>query len=301
MQISKTGNDAFKSFVYNQTGQVTRSVSSSRNSYFYLVYIIIFKCASYKIRRMYLQISEHQSIIPNCHLCGVQSSDLTSYLDNFSEAGHFIFLAIQKYLAIDVREKSICNNCGRKVEDWDSFYLKCHELQALFKQTEDAATVISLTPIVAKHVVEEVSTDLNTNDIPNNFSNFVQELTQEKACADDTVLPQMIENPGPSSCSFEDLPEEDENKSQSEQETEDEFEEITSEEEDQSGESSDESDEPSKPRKGRHKKFVFTIPFLERKLDRKFSPSERTKLQKFIRKRQNTSICKYHFPHSFYY
>lgn len=246
---------------------------------------------------MYLQIAEHQSVISNCHLCGVQSSDSTFYLDNFSESGHFIFLAIQKYLAIDVREKSICNNCGHKVEDWDSFYSKCHEMQALFKQTEDAVTVVtSLTTIVAKNVVEEVSAALNTND---NFSNFVEELTQVKA-QEDTVLPQVIENPGQSSCSFKDLPEDDENKSQSEQETEDEFEEITSEEEDQSGESSDESDEPSKTRKGRHKKFVFTIPFLERKLNRKFNPSERTKLQKFIRKRQNTSICKYHFPHYFY-
>jgi len=82
--------------------------------------------------------------------------------------------------------------------------------------------------------------------------------------------------------------------------TEDEFEDAPSTEEEGEEENSDEStnSQPSSKAKQQNKKFIFTIPFLERKIGRSFTLSEKNKLQKLIRKRSNTMICNF-FPVTF--
>ena len=81
--------------------------------------------------------------------------------------------------------------------------------------------------------------------------------------------------------------------------TEDEFEDELTTSDNESDEHSDNSTEDKQKHKPRHKKFIFTIPFLEKKVNRRFTSAEKAKLQKHISKRQNTLICKQYTNNSY--
>ena len=248
-----------------------------------------------------LQLPDHQPIdtIPVCRLCGHQSLD-ASYLDTYSETGRFVVLAVQKYLEIEVGEKNICLTCSQKVEEWNAFYLKCHEVEALFKQSDhhhdQTLTLLRAegeSPDASK--IHQQSSDLAQDSVDCHLSKLVEELVQDAAAAAEHKAPPEVE-PVMEAEEAARPPDEPSAMDEEHCDTEDEYEEDLSSEGDEDSEDDDESpsedSQDGKPRKTRHKKFIFTIPFLERKLDRKFTAAEKAKLQKYIAKRQNTLICK---------
>lgn len=253
-----------------------------------------------------LQLPEHHQPIepiPVCRLCGIQSLEV-SYLDSYSESGRFILLAVQKYLEIEVGEKNVCHTCSQKVEDWNSFYLKCHEVQSIFKQS-CTSLALEVEGVVSSDdpakLDQQTCTVLVQDSVANHLSKLVEELVQDASAAADETTKDLIIPPVAQQAQTNLIMQEEatrliEDPSQQMDEdqcqTEDEYEDELSSDDDDEDESQSEGSDEAKPRKKpRHKKFIFSIPFLERKLDRKFTPAEKTKLQKYISKRQNTLIC----------
>ena len=228
--------------------------------------------------------------IPVCRLCGIQSLEL-SYLDTFDEAGRYMVFAVQKYLNIEMSEKEIyprnvCLNCSRKIEEWNNFYNKCQEIQTLLKSTP-----LLLDQTVAISHQEE-STEISES-VSNHLSKLVEEFVQDGTMSNDKTQLEAsvplgnltVENPEAES--EDKLKTEDNGAEEDTNFTEDEFEDVMT-----SGDESGNRETQNEEMKNRlrHKKFTFTIPFLERKVDKKFTPTERIKLQKHISKRQNTMI-----------
>ena len=225
---------------------------------------------------MYLLLQEASiEQIPVCRLCGTQT---VSCVDPFAESNRYMVFAIQKHLDIEIGEKencpkTVCQICSQKVEEFDEFYNKCNKMQSLFLET----------PVLVQNVTavnqNGESSSLNVPDsVSNHLTRLVEELVQDGSLS----VEQTVEPPSP-----EDEP-------SHEVQTEDEFEDApSSDEEDPDGEPSEDlSDSQPSTSKPRQKKFVFTIPFLEKKIGKSFTPSEKNKLQKFINKRNNTLICK---------
>lgn len=242
---------------------------------------------------MYILLqNQNPETIPVCRLCGIQCIG-SPYVDILGDNGRFMAFAIQKYLEIEVSDKetyskSVCHCCSKRVEEWNDFYNKCHEMQSLFKN--DALLLDSTS------MPQEVpSSALESETVSNHLSKLVEELVQESTIAQDkTVLDIHGEDINPADVRLEgnnethemDAIEEDQSL------TEDEFEEeLTSDNE--NDDLSDDSADSKPKQKPRQKKFIFTIPFLEKKLNRTFSQAERAKLQKHISKRQNILICEY--------
>ena len=218
-----------------------------------------------------------------------------SYVDLSGNYGHLIAYAIQKFLEIEISEKesfskNVCHNCNQKVEDWKDFYNKCHETQTLFKNT----------PLILEETtVQPETSSLGENNVSNDLSKLVEEFVQDSSPLTVETTQAVALKPSLSLSSdhlestviSETNEEENAKNEENLSATEDEFEEeITSENE--SDELSDNYDESKVKQKKRQKKFIFTIPFLERKKETKFSVEEKVKLQKYISKRQNTLICK---------
>lgn len=242
---------------------------------------------------MYVLLQD-QSVdnIPVCRLCGIQSLDL-SYLDTFGEDGRYMVFAIQKYLDIEMIEKeiysrNICQNCSRKIEEWNDFYNKCQEIQTLLKGT----------PMLLN---ETATTNQGESSVSNHLSKLVEEFVQDTnvSAADkdssETSVPPGI--PAAQTATYQKVSDdpdqkpslEDNNEEEDTNYTEDEFEdEISS--GDESGDEESLKNSGEMKNRSRHKKFTFTISFLEKKVNRTFSSSEKLKLQKHISKRQNTMI-----------
>lgn len=244
---------------------------------------------------MYILLHEQTTdSIPICRLCGTQCMDI-SYLDIFGDAGQFMAFAIQKYLEIDVSEKevcskSVCHNCSGRVEEWSVFYNKCHEVQSLFKSP----------PLILEESTSaqtgETQAIFQSESVSNHLTKLVEELVQggpmaSEKISSEAVLEEAMDATGIKAEDGKELNQDDDTDFTEAEEdpvsdTEDEFEEdLNSESDEQSGDS-----EAKQKQKPRHKKFMFDIPFLETKLGRSFTPTEKTKLQKHISKRQNTLI-----------
>lgn len=245
---------------------------------------------------MYILLHEQTAdALPMCRLCGTQCLDI-SYLDIFGDAGQFMAFAIQKYLEIEVSEKeayskTVCHNCSGRVEEWSVFYNKCHEVQSLFK----SPPLILEEPKAAQ--TGEPQAFFQSESVSNHFTKLVEELvqgvpTEALQISSEAVLEKAM---GATGIKAEDSTElnqgDDGDLTEADDDpvsdTEDEFEEdLNSESDEHSGDS-----EAKQKQKARHKKFMFDIPFLETKLDRRFTSAEKIKLQKHISKRQNTLIC----------
>ena len=245
---------------------------------------------------MYILLHDQTTnAIPICRLCGVQCLDI-SYLDIFGDAGRYLAFAIQKYLEIEVSDKetfskNVCHNCSGRVEEWNVFYNKCHEVQSLLKNSplilEESRTVQA----------EESNVVLQNESVSNHLTKLVEELVQDGSMVTEkiqstAVLEEAMDATG---IKPEDIPDTNQDEAGSVEgdedpltATEDEFEEELNSESD---EHSDDSNEEKKKQKPRHKKFMFNITFLETKVGRRFTPAEKAKLQKHINKRQNTLIC----------
>lgn len=237
--------------------------------------------------------------IPVCRLCGMQCVD-ASYIDILGDAGQLMAFAIQKYLEIEISDKetnskNVCHNCSRRVEDWNEFYNKCHQVQStVFKNNPliiGSSNSIHLPEMLPPTAVVE------NHSVSSHLSKLVEELVQDGPITVDKLAPVTHDESINSIAELKHdsaLHGNDSEPIEGEDDpniTEDEFEEeLTS--EDESEENSEDSHEARPKMKPRQKKFIFTIPFLEKKVERKFNPEERVKLQKHISKRQNTLICK---------
>lgn len=230
--------------------------------------------------------------IPLCRLCGIQCLDI-SYVDILGDTGQLMAFAIQKHLEIEISDKetyskNVCHNCSRRIEEWNEYYNKCHQVQSLFKNEplilEESNSIL---PVESNSVVEN-------DNVSNHLSKLVEELVQDSSIGAEKISDVTQDDAMPTIQSEEVLKGDESDPVDGEDDhsiTEDEFEEeLTSENE--SEENSEDSNEPRPKQKPRHKKFIFTIPFLEKKVERKFTHEERVKLQKHISKRQNTLICK---------
>lgn len=231
--------------------------------------------------------------IPLCRLCGIQCLEI-SYIDILGDAGQLMAFAIQKHLEIEISDKesyskNVCHNCSSRIEEWNDYYNKCHQVQSLFKNEqlilEEPSTILP----------DESSSVVGNDNVSNHLSKLVEEFVQDSSMGGEKISHL---TPG-DAISVTVQPEEVLKENESDpvdgeddhSVTEDEFEEELS-SENESEENSEDSNQPRPKQKSRHKKFIFTIPFLEKKVERKFTPEERVKLQKHISKRQNTLICK---------
>lgn len=245
---------------------------------------------------MYIILHESSPPIPICRLCGSQRIDLT-YIDLSGSFGQTIAFSIQKYLGIEISDtenfsKNVCRNCNGKVEDWNEFYNKCHEIQHLLKSTPTISEENKTYPEASSHPEETIL----CNDLTKLVEEFVQDNSTGISLTKATLGTQQKSfNTLPDNSDHTEVAEEDDTQlgenCDDHSATEDEFEdEVSSSENDEYSESCD----GSRPKlKQRHKKFIFSITFLEKKLERKFSPEEKCKLVKYISKRQNTLICNY--------
>lgn len=120
--------------------------------------------------------------IPICRLCGIQSLDL-SYLDTFGEAGRYMVFAIQKYLDIEVTQKEayprhVCQNCSRKIVEWNNFYNKCQEIETLLKST----------PLLSDETAVTNQVEESSASVSNHLSKLVEEFVQDTTISDDKNL-----------------------------------------------------------------------------------------------------------------
>ncbi len=245
---------------------------------------------------MFVLLHQTRDTIPVCRLCGTQLSLEVPYFDVFGDSGRFLAFAIQKYLEIEVSDKenyskNVCHTCNQRIEEWNDFYTKCHELQTLFKNTP---LLLGETNTIQAEVP---SASLENENVSNQISKLVEELVQDGSIVTEKIQEvheattdspriNLTDNTDTNQDEVDPLEVEDGHSV-----TEDEFEEeFTTDNE--SDDNSDNSTETKPKQKPRHKKFIFTIPFLEKKVNRKFTPTEKAKLQKHISKRQNTLICK---------
>lgn len=260
---------------------------------------------------MYVLLHEQAgpTSVPICRLCGTQSSDL-SYLDLMHESAKFVMLSVQKYLNVEIDEKdaftkNVCQSCTMKIEDWSSYYDKCQAIQSLIKSTQEQLT-ISKEAAASKPLAAGT---LNSSLVDETVTQLVVELTEQHqpAASDIPVGSETgsMKYETKEECEVEREVAEDVGDAGEDEDpnyTEDEFEdEINSEEDEEDDEESEEGEEDgenspekkkaaSKKQNLRHKKFTFTVQFLEAKVNRKFTAVERIKLQKHINKRQNTLI-----------
>ena len=259
---------------------------------------------------MYVLLHEQvgPSPVPICRLCGTQSSDL-SYLDLMHESSRFVMISVEKYLNVEIDEKdtftkSVCQSCTLKIEDWSSYYDKCQAIQSLIRSTQEQLTINKETANTDEPLAPD---SLNPNVVDDTVSQLVEQLAGHQIVPAATESKYKIEGRGEGEPEeAEDAEDagddvgEDEDPNYTEDEFEDEMDSEDDEEEGSDGEGGEEGgggDSPEKKKTAskkqpnlRHKKFTFTVQFLESKVNRKFTAVERIKLQKHITKRQNTLI-----------
>lgn len=236
----------------------------------------------------------HEQPIGNilaCRLCGIQSLD-TTFNNLLGEDCKNILFAIKKHLDIyvsdkDSHSKSVCQNCCKIVVEWSSFYEQCRNFQALLGHHANEAD---------PSIISQSTSDPNTvtENLSNHFSKLVEELVDNGCLPPEKTTKDLEMTSIESHIANGDLQESAALSLEMDDETcvtEDEYEDdLTTEDECDSGQLLVNS--KKEKQKTRHKKFVFDVPFLERKVGRSFSSLEKTKLLKYINKRQNTLICK---------
>ena len=252
---------------------------------------------------MYILLHDQTETIRVCRLCGLSLE--VPYFDILGDSGQFLSFAIQKYLSIEVSDKenyskTVCHNCNRKIEEWNDYYTKCHEFQTLLKNSmlEESNTL-----------QRKVSHSLENESVSTHLSKLVEEFVQDSSIEEENKIPHVtsvIEEPIDSSGAMPvdstgvNQNESDSLENEDDHSTEDEFEDELTTSDNESDEHSDNSTEDKQKHKPRHKKFIFTIPFLEKKVNRRFTSAEKAKLQKHISKRQNTLICKQYTNNSYW-
>ena len=239
-----------------------------------------------------LQAANVESLPSVCRLCATTTLNV-SCLDTFAESNRHIISAIQKHLEIEICDKdnlpkSVCQSCTQKVEEWDEFYSDCRKVQESIMDEPP-------TPVETS---EKSSGDQQTGESSNlNTSHHVleklelEELAQEGSAQDMTGPETEVVT----ECMLLEAKQQETSPVEEDVQTDDEFLDALSTEEEDDEELSDESNnsQPSNKTKQQNKKFIFTIPFLERKVGRSFTQSEKKKLQKLISKRSNTMICNF--------
>lgn len=232
-----------------------------------------------------------------CRLCGIQSLDAT--LNNLlEEDSKIVLFSIRKHLEIEISQKEhyskyVCQSCCNSVEEWSNFYTRCHNFQTYLKGN---------TPQVDSAIATQNNDSDSVNEnLSSHFSKLVEELVEDGCLTSEQPVKAVDIGSHPQNLSDNlqergDLnpalnAEVDDEQCITEDEYEDDI--TTDDEEDEDSDQLSENSPSSKAKhKSRHKKFVFSIPFLERKVGRHFSDVEKTKLLKYINKRQNTLICK---------
>ena len=241
-----------------------------------------------------LQDADIETTPSVCRLCGLTALNV-SCLDTFSESGRHIISVIRKRLEIKIYDKknppkSVCQSCIQKVEEWDKFYHNCHKVQQSIMEQSPLIETAGKSSVNHQEAVE--SSNENASD---HLSELVEleGLVQHETAPETTICQEKVVLADPMLLEAK----QEETSEVEEDQTEDEFEDAPSTEEEGEEENSDEStnSQPSIKAKRQNKKFIFTIPFLERKVGRSFTQSEKNKLQKLISKRSNTMICNF-FP-----
>jgi len=240
-----------------------------------------------------LQAANVESLPSVCRLCATTTLNV-SCLDTFAESNRHIISAIQKHLEIELCDKdnlpkSVCQSCTQKVEEWDEFYGDCRKVQESLMEPP--------TPVES---FEKSSGDQQTGESSNlNTSHYLSEKLELEELAQEGSTQDMTgpETEVVTECILREAKQQETSPVEEEDQTDDENSDALSTEEEDDEEFFDESNnsQHSNKTKQRNKKFIFTIPFLERKVGRSFTKSEKKKLQKLISKRSNTMICNFIF------
>ena len=223
----------------------------------------------------------------SCRLCGY-GDPVGNFVDLLDISSEGLRLSVCQHLDVQVcsgdgRSSKLCEHCRTRLEDWMQFYNKCRVFQQVLhtpsvpvneddnQDVDRKEDVAAVAESVSKHLEELVEELVREGSVVNDAS---VDITRD---ANDASQQRMAEE--------EDVYTEGEYEDDlcSEEANEVDDEEYSA--EDKYG-----SNPSSIKHRIRQKKFTFTIPFLERKVNRKFSPAERAKLQKHISKRQNTLI-----------
>ncbi|KAK4037765.1 zinc finger protein 2 isoform X2 [Daphnia magna] len=231
-----------------------------------------------------------------CRLCGIQMYNPV-YLHLFSESGENPLIStIRRFLDIKIEDSdklptTLCQSCTTKVQELESFYNNCQDAQKLLAIQhgvqfhnegiiEDQALMIPPTQNTIAAVTLKQSETNNVTSSPSTTVLTVDKLL-ETAIKDTCILSGEESEESESTDCLSD----DDNLTDDPSDAEEK--EYSIGKRTRSAMFARKSDPPV-PRK--RKKLVFTLEYLESKLNRKLDGEEAGRLKEYIQKGQNTKI-----------